>query len=90
VPFLFSEIFGDAVKGFDQAVDEVSRSHLIIITGTSLSVSPFNQLPAIAASRGIPIVHVNNQVNPTDRQLFKYILQGDISEICELLMKDEN
>lgn len=74
--------FGDAVQEFDHAKEAIVNSDLIIVAGTSLQVSPFNQLPVLAAAHNIPIVYINGEA-PHDH--FDYFLQGNISEICRLL-----
>lgn len=37
--------FGDQIHDFDMAQKAVSHADLVLVVGTSLQVSPFNQLP---------------------------------------------
>ncbi|RFU69510.1 hypothetical protein D0469_09090 [Peribacillus saganii] len=74
--------FGDAVQQFDRGEEAIVNSDLIIVAGTSLQVSPFNQLPRLAAANDIPVVYINGEA-PDDE--FDYVLQGNISEICGIL-----
>jgi NAD-dependent SIR2 family protein deacetylase len=79
--------FGDPVKEYKRAEDIIVKSDLIIVAGTSLQVAPFNHLPNLAAAANIPIVYINGE-KPDDLIKFDFILQGNISEICELLEKN--
>jgi NAD-dependent SIR2 family protein deacetylase len=73
--------FGDAVHDFDQAEKEVDSADLLLVVGTSLEVSPFNQLSS--GRNGGKVVLLNGST--ITKQYFDYTLIGDISMICREL-----
>lgn len=52
-------LYGDALKGWDDAVREVTRADLLLVVGTSLTTYPANQLPAMAERLGAQIISIN-------------------------------
>lgn len=60
-------LFGEALpqKIWEGAMQEVERAHLLLVIGTSLQVSPVNQLPLLMAGRGRMIL-INQEPTPLD------------------------
>ncbi|MDD9148773.1 MULTISPECIES: SIR2 family NAD-dependent protein deacylase [unclassified Sporolactobacillus] len=54
-------LFGEAVRGFEQAENAVRTADRLLILGTSLTVTPANLLPVYAAMNGIPTLLVNDR-----------------------------
>jgi NAD-dependent SIR2 family protein deacetylase len=75
--------FGDQVHSFKEAEKTVMESDLVLVVGTSLNVSPFNQLPSCLKD-GAKIVLINGEVT---ENLFDAVMLGDISNICYQVKK---
>jgi NAD-dependent deacetylase len=52
-------LYGDSLKGWWEAVEEIARADLFLVIGTSLTTYPANQLPLMAERNGCPIVYIN-------------------------------
>lgn len=74
-------LFGDTVSAFDEAVRLVEAADLLIVAGTSLEVSPVNQLPIIAKNKpGMKSVLINNE-GMDQKDLFDLVINGEIGPI---------
>ncbi|MCM3763824.1 Sir2 family NAD-dependent protein deacetylase [Neobacillus niacini] len=71
--------FGDPVKSMDRANSAIRKADLIIVAGTSLQVTPFNQLLE-SKKEGSRLVYLNADVSSEER--FDLVLKGNISGIC--------
>ncbi len=60
--------FGEPLptQALHKAIQEATRADVMLVAGTSLQVSPANQLPIIAKNRGAKIIIVNLQPTPQD------------------------
>ncbi|MCP8967885.1 SIR2 family NAD-dependent protein deacylase [Ectobacillus ponti] len=74
---LFGEMLPEAA--WSRAFQEISRSDLLLVIGTSLQVSPVNQLPQAAGGR---VAILNLDETPFDRQ-FDLILRGKAGEVLQ-------
>ncbi|TGA96070.1 NAD-dependent deacetylase [Sporolactobacillus shoreae] len=54
-------LFGEAVRGFDEAERAIRNADRLIILGTSLGVTPANMLPLYAKMQGVPTLLVNDR-----------------------------
>ncbi|PLS16889.1 NAD-dependent protein deacylase [Bacillus sp. M6-12] len=79
-------LYGDAVKGWEQAEKAIVHADLFIAMGSSLSVSPVNMFPALAADAEVPTVLVNNESTIMDKY-FDLVLQGQLGEILPRLQQ---
>jgi NAD-dependent SIR2 family protein deacetylase len=77
--------FGDSVHDFEKAEKTVMESDLVLVVGTSLNVSPFNQLPSLLNDEA-KLVLINGDETEMD-DMFDEVLLGDISNICYQLKK---
>jgi len=69
---------------WNEAQREVERADLVLVAGSSLEVSPVNQLPYEAYRRGKPILVVN--LSPTYIDPYaQAVLRGDVAEILPAL-----
>lgn len=73
-------LFGDAVKGFDEAFEHLSNADLLIVIGTSLEVAPANQLPMMSDNRNVKKVFINKETTRND-DLFDLVICGEIGDI---------
>lgn len=72
-------LFGDLVNDFEEAVEEVKNTELLIVAGTSLEVFPANQLPRLAKQQGINTVIINEIETPFDF-LFDLVIKEQIGK----------
>jgi NAD-dependent protein deacetylases, SIR2 family len=54
-------LFGEAVRGFNEAEHAVRRADRLIVLGTSLAVTPANMFPLYAKMQGIPTLLINDR-----------------------------
>lgn len=54
-------LFGEAVRGFEEAEHAVRTAHRLIVLGSSLAVTPANMLPLYAKMQGVPTLLVNDR-----------------------------
>jgi NAD-dependent deacetylase len=52
----------------DRAARETMQADLFLVLGSSLTVTPANGLPALAADAGVPLVIVNREPTPLDHR----------------------
>lgn len=75
--------FGDKVHRFSDAMDAVVNAELIFVVGTTLQVSPFNQLLNVKNDK-TKVILIND--SPVEHDLnYDYALYGDISKIVQKL-----
>lgn len=53
-------LYGDDIKGWWQAVEEVGKADLLLVIGTSLATYPANQLPIMATRNGCQVIYIND------------------------------
>lgn len=76
-------LFGDMLpEEFDMAIDEVEKSDLLIVIGSSLSVSPINMLPRLAKK----LVIINREATLMDN-IADICIREDASEALEKLIE---
>ena len=78
---------------FEKAKEEMKKTDLLIVMGTSLKVAPANTLPQIVSRAGMNIVVINNE--PTDLDvLARIVYHNDIltvlTDIYNHVTKDTN
>lgn len=74
----FGEMLSDIV--YAEAIGAVTTSSLLLVIGTSLQVSPVNELVAMADNHYIPFVIINR--DPTDFDPYaEAVIRHDISEV---------
>lgn len=54
-------LFGEAVRGFEEAERAVRTARRLIVLGSSLAVTPANMLPLYAKMQGVPTLLVNDR-----------------------------
>lgn len=77
-------LFGESLPmdAWNQALDEVAKSDLLIVIGTSLEVSPVNQIPRFARGK---TVYLNDEI--TDKGYdFDLEIQGKAGEVLVKVM----
>ncbi|MDQ0268202.1 NAD-dependent deacetylase [Cytobacillus purgationiresistens] len=81
-------LFGESLPtdAFQMAYDEAEKAELIIVLGSSLTVTPANQFPLIAKENGARLVIVNQE--PTDFDLYADLVIHK-RKIGEVLMEIE-
>ncbi len=78
---LFGEMLPE--KDWDMAEREIRKSDLLIVIGTSLEVSPVNQLPNIAGGKTLYI----NDENKQRVHEFDFVIKGKVGKVLEDLDK---
>jgi NAD-dependent deacetylase len=79
---LFGELLPEGV--FDAAVEATERADLVFVVGTSSVVYPAAELPALAASRGIPVVEVNPEPSGAGGRI-TIVVAGRAGEVLPLV-----
>ncbi|OZM56464.1 hypothetical protein CIB95_11860 [Lottiidibacillus patelloidae] len=75
--------FGDEVQHLSDAMARAKNSDLFIVIGSSLNVSPINQLPHfINQYTNAKSVIINGHKTQLDNQ-FDLVINGDIEDICK-------
>lgn len=76
-------LFGESLpqKDWNMALREIENSDLLIVIGSSLAVSPVNQMPNIAGGK---TVYINDEIKQTIHD-FDFIVKGKAGEILEEL-----
>jgi NAD-dependent deacetylase len=78
-------LFGDAIHHFEDALDAAYSSDLFIVLGSSLEVTPINQIPILIATKtNIPTVIINKDRTRFD-SLFNICIHRKIGEVVEQL-----
>jgi NAD-dependent deacetylase len=54
-------LFGEAVRGFEEAERAVRKAGRLIVLGSSLAVAPANMLPLYAKMQGVPTLLINDR-----------------------------
>lgn len=71
-------LFGEDPKNLDAAMMEIYLSDLVLVLGTSLSVSPVNLLPAMAKKNGSTVVVINKDpITSLPEEYIDYALYGE-------------
>ena len=78
-------LFGESLpeKDWNIALREIEKSDLLIVIGSSLAVSPVNQMPNIAGGK---TVYINDEIKQRVHD-FDYIVKGKAGEVLEELTK---
>lgn len=74
-------LFGETLPAdaWDLALNEIQRSELVIVIGTSLEVYPVNQLPSMSKSK---LVYINReQTDSSGHYQFDMVLKGSAGKI---------
>lgn len=67
-------LFGDSIHWFEEAVEAALQSDLFIVMGSSLQVTPINQIPLLVRKHGqVPMVIINKE--PT---YYDYVFDNQI------------
>ncbi|KAG2385535.1 hypothetical protein C9374_003350 [Naegleria lovaniensis] len=79
--------FGEALRHSElvDARQMCRECDLLIVMGTRLLVEPVNTLPKLASRRGIPVVIINMEATPFDKNCVA-ILQGKAGEWCQQII----
>jgi NAD-dependent deacetylase len=78
-------LFGEPIRYFDHAYEQLMLSDVLLVLGSSLEVYPVSQLPSfVARSSAIRKVLINNEKTRMDRY-FDICLYGDISKYFQLI-----
>ena len=78
----------DALK---QAVEEASRSDLMLVLGTSLTVYPAASMPQYTLANNGEIIIVNNEPTPMhDRAVLHFDDLGTVFEMLDEKLKSSN
>jgi NAD-dependent deacetylase len=81
-------LFGDAIHYFEEALDAAYQSDLFLVLGSSLEVTPINQIPIIIATEtNIPTVIINKDRTRFDH-LFDVCIHAKIGEVLQQLHID--
>ncbi|GAB4073854.1 NAD-dependent protein deacetylase [Barrientosiimonas marina] len=78
-------LFGETLpqKAFQFAVSEAEKADLFIVLGSSLSVSPANQLPLLARENGARLVIVNRDPTELDSYADHVINRRNIGDVLQ-------
>jgi NAD-dependent deacetylase len=82
-------LFGEQlpVRIFNQAMEEARRCDLVLVAGSSLTVTPAADIPLAAIEGGAKSILVNLQSTAFDLQA-NVVLRGDVSEILPRIVAD--
>ncbi|RLL42702.1 NAD-dependent protein deacylase [Oceanobacillus piezotolerans] len=80
---LFGEVLPE--DAFQFAIREAEKADLFIVLGSSLSVTPANQIPLIAKDNGAKLVIVNQEKTEMDMYADELIHDRKIGELLEAL-----
>ena len=82
-------LYGEALDSyeFDRAKDVWNAADLIIVCGTSLSVSPANNLVLFNTNFKAPIVYINNDPPAIKGVDFDHVIYGDLEYIFQKVME---
>ncbi len=74
-------LFGEGLpaKNWERALDHLERADLLIVIGTSLEVTPVNQIPQFFKDKGAQVL-INKNPTPFNN-LFDLFIQGSCGEI---------
>lgn len=83
-------LFGEGIpsEANRKAIKAAKSCDLLIVIGTSASVSPANRIPSLAADNGAKIIEIN--LEPTDELTDKvsdYFVSGGSSEVLSRLVE---
>ncbi|MDZ7838514.1 MAG: hypothetical protein U5N58_11530 [Actinomycetota bacterium] len=83
-------LFGDMLgESYRQAEREVAKSNLLLIIGSSLEVSPVNNLPGLCPR----FIIINKEATPFDRRaslVWHTQAATALDRICSLILECEN
>lgn len=78
-------LFGDSIHHFDEAAEAAVNSDLFIVMGSSLEVTPINQIPLLVRREGnIPMVIINRDATQFDH-LFDLVISDSIGQTVSRL-----
>ncbi len=79
--------FGESIpqEAFMRSTSMAARCEVILVVGTSATVTPANMLPDIARQNGAKIVELNLQKTLLTSRLTDIFLQGSSSEVLPIL-----
>lgn len=82
-------LFGESLDAyFDKAIQATHRCSVMVVLGSSLSVSPANHIPMIAAERGASLVIINREPTPLDAYANIVINDRSIGEVLQQIDKN--
>ena len=79
--------FGEGIPAdaASRSVEEVSRTDLLLLIGTTGEVMPAAMLPSIAKSNGARVIEINPKSSSFTSSFTDPLLQGPAGEVCSLL-----
>ncbi|WP_062513238.1 NAD-dependent protein deacylase [Halobacillus sp. KGW1] len=78
-------LFGDPITLHEEAEARIEQADVLLVMGTSLTVTPFSLLPYTAAGNPrITTVIINREATGHDH-LFDYVIHGDLTEVLRAL-----
>jgi NAD-dependent deacetylase len=78
-------LFGDSIHHFEEAIDAALTSDLFIVMGSSLEVTPINQIPLyVSGQENIPMVMINRDMTRFDH-LFDLVIHDSIGSTVSRL-----
>lgn len=81
--------FGDSLQNYEKALQTLKQTDLFIVMGTSLEVSPVNQIPfIIKETTTAKTAIINGTPTPIDSH-FDIVINGNIEEICTMLQANK-
>jgi len=77
-------LFGEMLPThtWNQAMEDIQKSELVLIIGTSLQVYPVNQLPRMARGK---TVYINDSVMETGGRSFDLVIKGKAKEVLQTI-----
>ncbi|WP_138420324.1 NAD-dependent protein deacylase [Aquibacillus sediminis] len=77
-------LFGDPITKHTEAEAVIDSSQMLLVLGTSLTVTPFSLLPNYASHLKMPMVIINREPTAADG-LFDYVIHADLTETIHKL-----
>ncbi|TYR81236.1 NAD-dependent protein deacylase [Priestia megaterium] len=78
-------LFGDEIHQFEQAAEAALQSDLFVVMGSSLEVTPINQIPLLVSKHTqIPMVMINKEVTQYD-DVFDLVIHDSIGGVVSRL-----
>ena len=79
-------LFGESINEISYAEREISKADLVIVVGTSLQVSPFNQLP-FKAPLECPFIVINKTATYLDGDRMSVVINENCDTVLENIIK---
>lgn len=77
-------LFGEALPShaWNNTISEIEKSDLLIVIGSSLEVSPVNQIPYLTSGK---TVYINDEISSRTASMFDLIVKGKAKEVLKEL-----